>query len=134
MQEVLARRDIGPLQSGKSILDRLQIVRSFVGAAPGSGTPPRGAGVAGNGQEPRQLHFRNDAAPQALQRVDERRLDGVVSVLAAAELLQAEPVDRAPVALVQASRVSLRRADIRLWCCRSDCAHGIPTLTGPTVT
>jgi hypothetical protein len=58
---------------------------------------------------------------------DEGRLQGVVRVLAPAQLLEAEAEDRAVMPFVDALGVRFVRRDVRPLACRSDRAHGSPS-------
>src|SRR5207253_7352961 len=64
----------------------------------------------------------------AQQRVDERRLDGVVGILAPPEMLEAQPEDGLAVTFVQTCGVRLGRTDVGLRLDRSDRAHGTPMI------
>ena len=70
---------------------------------------PREADVARDREQPGRLRIRDDAALERAEGVQERRLEGVLRVLAIAQTTQAERVDLLGVALKKLLRVVSRR-------------------------
>src|SRR5205823_14816630 len=70
---------------------------------------PREADVARDRDEPGRLGMGDDAPLERTEGVQERRLEGILGVLAVAEAIEAERVDLLGVALEQPLRVVSRR-------------------------
>jgi len=87
-------------------------------------------------EQPRKLRFRRDAALQRAMRVQERRLERFLGLVARAELVDAEPEDLPRVALVEVlGRVGVAGGALDV-CCTTDggdCGYRRPrqsSLTG----
>src|SRR5207245_5289848 len=93
---VVLRRD--------DLLQHLEVVRALDPAATPRGAAARKADVLGDLEQPRLLGFGHDAPLQAAEGVHERRLDGVLRLLARAQLVDAVVVDLPRVALVERTR------------------------------
>ena len=92
------------------LLDHLKVARALDLAAAPRRAPSRETHVLGDLEQPRGLGLRHDAAAERSERVHERRLDGVLRLLARAELVLAVAQDLRSVTLVETlGRRSLRR-------------------------
>jgi hypothetical protein len=87
-------------------------------------------------EQPRELRLGRDAALQRAMRVQERRLEGVLGLVARAELVDAEPEDLPRVAFVEIlGRVGIAGGALNV-CCTTDgrdCGYRRPrqsSLTG----
>ena len=86
------------------LLQNLEVVRRLdLPAAPG-GAPAREAHVVRDLEEPGGLELGDDPALQTAEGVHERRLEGVLGLLARAQLVQAVAVDLGGVLLVEPAR------------------------------
>ena len=86
------------------VLQQLEVARRLDPAAPERGAVARQAHVLGDLEQPRRLGLRDDPALERAERVQERRLDRVLGLLARAELRVAEAVQLMRVALVERVR------------------------------
>ena len=105
-ERVLDPDQLVPLavRTGDDFLDHAEVARTLDPSSPPRRAAARQADVLGDLEEPRALGLRRDALPERTERVHERRLDGVLSLLAGAELMQAVAVDPRCVALVERVR------------------------------
>jgi len=100
----------------------VQVVVDLDAAATEERPAARTADVRGDRVEPRRLELGADAAPEGTERVEERRLDGVLGLLAVAELPQAEALERPRIALEERVQLDVLLPDrpdldrIELWC------------------
>src|SRR5439155_22299945 len=110
-------------------LENLEVVRRLDPAAPPRRAAAREAHVVGDLEEPGGLELGDDAPRQAAECVHERRLDGVLRLLARAELVQAVAEDLDGVPLVElARRVRARSGfslDARCSTYGRDCGHPV---------
>src|SRR5207249_1160797 len=94
---------------GEDVLQRLEIARRLdlptTRERPAAGQ----ADALGDREQPRLLELRDDASLEAAERVQERRLRGVLGLFAAAEPVQAEGQYLAAVAFVQLGRAGARQ-------------------------
>ena len=97
----LVRVDLG---RGDEVLHRLEVARRLDLAPPRGRALPRQTDVLGDLVEPRRLELGIDAALEAPEGVQERRLGRVLGLLAIAQLMQAIRVDLTRVALVEIAR------------------------------
>src|SRR4029450_2689504 len=98
-------------RAGHDLLDHLEVARALDPTAAPGRAAARKADVLGDLEQPRRLGLRHDAPAGRAERVHERRLDGVLRLLARAQLMEAVAEDLRRVALVEAfGRSSLRCA------------------------
>src|SRR5919197_4573342 len=83
------------------LLQHLHVVRRLDPPPPPGRAPPREADVVGDLEHPGLLDFGDDPAREAAEGVHERRLDGVLGLLARTELVEAVAEDLRRVTLVE---------------------------------
>jgi hypothetical protein len=103
-----------PRRRGDVLLQRLDVAGRLDAAAAERGATAREADVLGDLEQPRRLGLRDDPALQAAEGVQERLLDGVLGLLAAAEFVEAVAEELRRVALVQVLRRRRLGGDLRL--------------------
>ena len=91
-----------PARAWDDLLDHLEVARALDPAATPRRAATREADVLGDLEQPRRLGLGHDAAAERAERVHVRRLDGVLSLLARAELVQAVALELRGVTLVEA--------------------------------
>ncbi len=114
------------LGRSECVLACVEIGRCFNTPAPAEAAPAGSADVEGDLEEPRKLRFWDDAALEAAEGIEERRLHGVLCVMVVAELAETEPEDSSPMGLEE---LTCRFRGERLGlCCKH--RHGVPA-SGP---
>ena len=111
-----------PARAGDDLLDDLEVARALDPAAAPRGAAAGETDVLGDLEQPGRLGLGHDAAAERAESVHVRRLDGVLGLLARAELVQAVALELRGVALVKASTLppegrceSARQAKHVLW-------------------
>src|SRR6266566_6111711 len=87
--------------SGDDFLEHLEVVRCLDLATAPRGAPPREAHVVRDLEQPGGFELGDDPTREPAEGIHERRLDGVLRLLARAELVEAVAEDLSGVALIE---------------------------------
>ena len=117
---------VSALGRSEGVLAGVEVSRRFDTSTAAEAAAAGSTDVEGDLEQPRELRFRDDAALEAAERIEERRLHGVFCVVVVAELIDAEAEDPLPVRL---EKLTCRVRGERLGLCREH-RHRIPT-SGP---